>query len=680
MASPISVRSNDSGYSSADSCLSCELPKSSYDGSHLPWKVFRQQVLGPHRIRVLDTVPKDRLSDSLLSLIEQGTNNASRFEGQKTKFRDQVNTGRAFGPSPLFPPNLLPPTDKEGNLARCMIPTFSREALPERLNNQVGPLYELSVPRCGLGCGFSMSALEMDEIDVIPSYLCPTGTMVNFETGYISPGAAIYCPYLVFERAFGVKEHRLETANNQCAIGGAWCVRALQMLYARAYKGETLPTPVSFSCSVDNTFAIINIHWIEMNQTYCMAPLCKFDLSKDDHFTKFLVWIDAIDEWALTTMLPVIRAALQRLRVKEPTPPATPEEEKQLTLSLNTGRCPDEVLMHSLKTTFDNIPWRYQEDDCTPVSSSTASWGSPMTDIAFTYPDNDTKSQASDRTVVAKRKHLLIIPTSQATPAPTYAVPPELIMQKRLNHALDEIKDLQQQLHVLKTNFHNSTNSTHNELSAVKITLASVLRKESLMVRSRSVSFGPGSGLGLHLTSKDDSWSSLASIPASPPPHQVSFDTLSSIPSLGAHTGGGNLRSTLLSATSEKPAIPSPLVLQDPSTRRPPPTPLLPNTESPPVTASTTIPPTPYTAIPPTPYTPYLTVPPPPPTAGSSSASLVKWTGITLSAHLLGSLIPMMSVRVVVLGMVTEMALLSVASPHYATSWEWMVRMVERPQ
>ena len=171
-ASGISADSNES-----------DLPPSSYDGSHLPWKTFRQHVLGPHRIRVLDTPPKEKLPASLVALIEAEIPSAAKYEAQKELFRDQVDKGRGFGPSPLFPPNLLPPIDDESRLARCMVPLFSREALPERAINQMGPLYELSVPRSGLGCGFSASALSTEELGVLPSWLVCTGTVVHFDTG-----------------------------------------------------------------------------------------------------------------------------------------------------------------------------------------------------------------------------------------------------------------------------------------------------------------------------------------------------------------------------------------------------------------------------------------------------------------------------------------------------------------
>ena len=167
--------------------------------------------------------------------------NIERFDDQKQAFRTQVTEGRGFGPSPLFPPNLLPSIENEPQLARCMIPTFGRAALPERALNQLAPLYELAVPRPGLGCGFGSFAFSIEELAALPQSLVVAGTAVDFGTGFICPSSAIYCPFLTFERTYGNKEHRMEAANNRCAIDGAWCCRALQMFYEKAHQGERIP-------------------------------------------------------------------------------------------------------------------------------------------------------------------------------------------------------------------------------------------------------------------------------------------------------------------------------------------------------------------------------------------------------------------------------------------------------
>lgn len=621
-----------------------DLPSTSYDGSHLQWKVFREDVLNPHRIKINDVAPmQGLLPEPLLTMIERETMNPERFDEQKKAFREQVEIGRGFGPSPLFPPNILPSIDSENRLARCMVPSFSRDALPVRASNQNSPLYELSVPRSGLGCGFSANAFSFEEASVMPSWLMTTGTIVHFDTGYISPGAPLYCPFLTFERTMG--ETRLEAANNQCAIAGAWCVRALQLLYGQAWKGQMIPEmPVSFSCTIDNTFAILNFHWVE-NDTYCMAPLCKFDLDDDDHFTKFLVWIESIGRWGVLHHLPLIKTALERIRIKETTPPATPRQPK---LSVATGMCPDEMLIKSLKTTFSNIPWRFEDDEFTPVSSSTASWGSPIvTNATFAnlvYPmvaPGQLRS-AGPRSAVSKR---LLPQIGQPTPPPAYAANPELVWQKRFNHAMDEIRDLQHQMLTMKNEIDGSNMSLLNELSGVKTTMTSVLRKETLTLRNRSFS-----------ASMSENWTS-QSVHRSPLVNEVRptfvIDHASPMkerpPPLlkqkSAPNSPGMLSSGMLSPGQPSPGLSSPGM----------PSPGMQSNGFPSPTFSIFS------------ENNVVVVPPAPP-----MSSLWKFTTIMLSGHMLASFIPSTLARLFVLGLVTDACLLSFASPHYASSLAYL--------
>lgn len=440
-----------------------DLQPASYDGSHLPWRTFRQEVLSPHRIRVLESPPKERIPASFLSIVEAANQNSSRFDDQVTSYE-----AGGFGPSPLFPPNILPSIESEPCLSRCMVPSFSREALPERAINQMGPLYELSVPHPALGCGFAASAFTNKELSTIPQWLLATGTIVHFDTGYISPGATMYATFLTFERGHGNNEYRAEAANNQCAIAGAHSVRALQMLYTRAWKGQMMPElPVSFSCAIDNNVAVLNFHWIDHGQAYCMAPLCQFDLGKDVHFRKFLVWIQSINDWALSHVLPLVKQAVQRLA-----PQANIHATK---LRLDTGVSKDEMLISSLKTTFDSIPWRFEDDEFTPVSSSTASWGSPMvSDATFSnlmYPMVHPPRSNSGSAIVA-RKRIGRTDPSPITPPPSYMMNQDMVLQKRLSHAMDEIRDLQQQIHVLKDEVDTSQTSLRDALATIKTTTA----------------------------------------------------------------------------------------------------------------------------------------------------------------------------------------------------------------
>ncbi|ETI24242.1 hypothetical protein G647_03611 [Cladophialophora carrionii CBS 160.54] len=443
----------------------------SYDGSHLSWRAFRREVLATHQIRFLDSAPKDRIPSSFLQIFEAANEDSFRFDEQKTCFWNQVATGRGFGSSPIFPPNLLPPLTTE-LLSRCMVPAFSsREALPERAVNHTGPMYDLSIPHPSLVCGFSAAAFSSRELSLIPQSLQPTGTMVHWDSGFLNPGAASYCPFLTFERAYGNKEHRVESANNQCGITGSYCVRALQMLYARASRESSArqvpEPPVSFSCTIDNSFALINLHWLDLTQgqTYYMAPLCQFDLSKDVHFNKFMIWTQAIGDWALAYMLPMLKDALERLsRCTSPVTPAPffpihrASAMQQTRLRLDTGPAinKDELLISSLKATFENIPWRFEDNPDSGLSSSTASWGSPMVaDFTFSNlsypavhpPRSNACVSAPNSSVVARRRIARAdAPGSAMAASPAYLQDQETIWQRRFNDAMDEIKGLRTQL------------------------------------------------------------------------------------------------------------------------------------------------------------------------------------------------------------------------------------------
>ncbi|KEF63420.1 uncharacterized protein A1O9_01398, partial [Exophiala aquamarina CBS 119918] len=444
-------------------------PSTSFDGSHLPWKFFRSEVLGPHCIQVLEAPPKERIPSAFLSIVEAASQDTAKFDDQKVSFWNQVATGRGFGPSPLFPPNLLPSIDQESRLARCMVPTFSREALPERAINQMGPLYELSLPRPILGCGFSSEAFTVKELASLPQWLHASGTVVHFDTGYISSSATMYCPFLTFERAFGNREHRVESANNHCAIGGAYTTRQLQMLYVKAWKGKMMPElPVSFSCTIDNSFALLNLHWIDHGQTYCMAPLCQFDLSKDLHFNKFLVWTESIGQWALSHVLPLVKEAISRLQTTESIPRIVASNNPRIKLRVDTGINNNELLMSSLKTTFENIPWRFEDEEFTPVSSSTASWGSPMvneqTFANLAYPAVHPPRSTTLSAAALARKRLAVPDRSPVTPPPAYPQPTDLLWQKRFTHAMDEIRGLQQQILTMKSDISHSRESFRTDL------------------------------------------------------------------------------------------------------------------------------------------------------------------------------------------------------------------------
>ena len=140
---------------------------------------------------------------------------------------------------------------------------------------------------------------------------------------------------------------------------------------------------------------------------------------------------------------------------------------KKLTLLTESNK--NDMLIKSLKTAFDNIPWRFEDDEFTPVSSATASWGSPMIDdmiiSSLSYP-NIPKGQGipitltTDEPTGTPRPSLADIrmamtssPPIKGTstpPPPAYTHNPELVSHRRLDHAMDEIRELQGQLQVVK--------------------------------------------------------------------------------------------------------------------------------------------------------------------------------------------------------------------------------------
>lgn len=524
------------------------------------WKLFRKDVLAPHHIRIVASIGVETIPESICTWVEANRDNVARFDKQRIAFRNQVANGRGFGSSVLFPQEVLPSNDARPFLARCMVPTLSADALPEKVVGKAGAAVvksSLSLPRPGLGCGFSRSAFAPEEISCMPAYMLATGTTVHFDTGSIQSGSALYCPFFSYERVFSQNESGLEIAANQCAIDGAWSVRALQMLYAKALDedsdaDESFPSPISFTCAIDNNIAVINYHWVDHAQTYCMAPVIRFELSRDDHFNQLMVWTEAIGQWALSYLLPDVKKAINLFGDYVAGLPAL--QNSLMALEGKKGSEKDSFVS-ALKLSYDNIPWRYENETFSPVSSSTASWGSPMINEAvfakFSYPiiqppsvpkyPRAPRSVCSDTNLAGKevrfagfdiesRKQRL----PPALPIPPFAKLPELtfperpstdlaiaakalvhqpllnpgeytqnndlLLQKRLGHAMDEIQDLQTKIAQLKEEMGGSNTCIQHELSGLRKTMTSVLRKERVNVKPQSRA-APRSPVGASSTS-----------------------------------------------------------------------------------------------------------------------------------------------------------------------------------
>ncbi|ETN36554.1 uncharacterized protein HMPREF1541_08832 [Cyphellophora europaea CBS 101466] len=523
--------SADSGYySSADSGL----PKSSYDGSHLPWKTFRAQILVPHKIRILDHAPNGRLPQDLKAMISAASQHAARFEMQMTAFRQQVLTDRGLGSSALFSPNLLPTLDDETKLARHFIPSFDREPLPQRAPSLRRPSYELSVPRPCLSSGFSQDAFSDEEIQVMPSYMGPVGTTIDYDTGYVSTSAVVYSPYFHLEPLHGSSESSIETANNRCAIDGAWSARSLQMLFAADSVLQSTPVPPSFSCVINKSLAIINLHWVD-GQDFCMTSLCKFDLTSDEHFVQFLIFVEAVDRWAVQHVLPKVKSALQRMAAEDAKKRSTRNHQFLAGLSAASGHSgADNKPLLSLKLNFDDIPWRdvnlgrtpvssstaskgspmisdlLSPKDCTPVSSSTASKGSPATS---SFPATPLEQSVSQRGLPTNLKSDAARQRMSGYDDGPLKTPPgpshNDVLQRRLDLAMAEIQALSANVKELSALLKETNQFARTEVEELKTTISFLLGRDTrtshggLPIRSSKDALPQLAGLGLMVIEDD---------------------------------------------------------------------------------------------------------------------------------------------------------------------------------
>jgi hypothetical protein len=451
------------------------------DGSHLAWFDFRQ-VLGAFRVVLNNEIDFSSVSQHFTDRLKLCLEGLSRFESQETVWRNQLSCNRGFGLSVIFPPNVLPPLPSKLSLHRYLTPRLSREALPPRVHKSQDSLFELPVPRPHLSSAFTSAAFDERELSVLPTCASTSGTIVDFESGSVAPGTTAYCPFLTFERINGATEDAVETAKNQCAIAGAHCIRSFQMLFRRCSGVRPVfERPISFSCAINNTIALINYHFVDAEQRYCMTELFRFNLDDPVSFKEFQAWIEAIEEWATAYLLPVVKIALRQLLSTSTTPPVSPMPS--LTLSIDTVAGAEEVLLKALRATFSSIKWTCQGHYETPLNSSVAHCGTPRSARRFrtltlspTSPTDllsgisgpttpfsswrmrpdwtgGSRSPVTRRHPLSPLKLRADIPESPCRPAtmspctpppeaPSSAKAPVLVLQKRVDLAMDEIREL----------------------------------------------------------------------------------------------------------------------------------------------------------------------------------------------------------------------------------------------
>jgi hypothetical protein len=218
-----------------------------------------------------------------------------------------------------------------------------------------------------------------------------------------------------------------------------------------------------------------------------MSELSRFNLKETDGFREFQGWIEAIEDWGSTYLLPVIKIALRQLLKNSTTPPISPMPS--LTLSIDTAAGTEEVLMKVLRATFGSIKWKCDGEYETPLNSSVAHCGTPLgprqirtlalsptspLDILSASgpptpfsiwrmrPEFSSKSPIARRHPLSPLKLRADIPDSPCrratlspcTPppeAPYSAKSPMLVLQKRVDLAMNEIQELRELVQTLQS-------------------------------------------------------------------------------------------------------------------------------------------------------------------------------------------------------------------------------------
>lgn len=382
------------------------------DGSHLHWTVFREDVLQPFRIRCSPSPRKDRLPTTFLARLEASQKNLAKYHTQRQAWQLDVAAGRRLSAMAVFPPNLLPPFLDASNVLRCIVPRMSREGLPLRNPSVKDSLYELPSAKPAYVCGFDMAMFEKTEQAQLTGGLSVAGTLVDFNRGEVSSSKTICCPFLAFEKFRTTAESDIQASQNSCAITGAQCLRSQQQLFHKAFGLQTVSQPpITFTCALNDEQAVINCHYVDDNGEFTMTALCKFNLEVDDHFFMFQAWIEAIESWASLYLLPRLKGAVNQVLRSNPSPPPSPTPTTNGHLSINTN--PDGGLLAIMADLHRNWPMiRWQNDAIgeTPINSSIAQCGTPlnarqMQSLALPRPSSNESLSSRNDSIDQIRPH-----------------------------------------------------------------------------------------------------------------------------------------------------------------------------------------------------------------------------------------------------------------------------------
>jgi len=212
-----------------------------------------------------------------------------------------------------------------------------------------------------------------------------------------------------------------------------------------------------------------------------MSEMSRFNLEDPNSFNEFQGWIEAIEEWGSSYLLPVIKVLLKQVLIGTFTPPISPMPS--LTLSIDTAAGGEEILMKILRSTFGSIKWRCEGESETPLNSSIAHCGTPFgarkirtlalsptesLELMSSVSGKNSQfsgwrmkpSYSATRSPISRKHHPLsplnlkhdfpespvrratLSPCTPPPEAPWTAKSPMLVLQRRMDLAMDEIQEL----------------------------------------------------------------------------------------------------------------------------------------------------------------------------------------------------------------------------------------------
>lgn len=475
------------------------------DGGHLHWTEVRDNILPAFRINCRGNRSAIKLlPTTFLARLQVFQERLPTYKARRRVWQADLHSSKALDNLPLLSFDLIGRKSTSANIERYVFARLSREGLPPRSVTKSTILYELPTVKPSSVSGFSIDAFEKAEQAHLTSALMAAGTTIEFDKGEIKQGHCLVSPFLAFEQFRCATENDIEKARNACAITGTSMLRAQQQLLHRSYGLHTVQqNPVTFTCAFNHEQAIINCHTIDDDGSYTMTALCKFDLTTDEHFGSFSAWIDAIESWASMYLLLRVKGAVSQAQVANPSPPSTPPP-LATNLNIDTSAEDNQDLFRYIKERWPTVVWRNDaQPEETPLQSSIAECGTPFPARQIygsllpkspqashaKFTSNDESSATGDRRLLPLRTNIPLSAITSSRPslharrwssmsarfsqdgsttpqspcrpaslspcspnpdAPTSSRSPVLVLQKRLDLAMNEIQDLRSQVENLQ--------------------------------------------------------------------------------------------------------------------------------------------------------------------------------------------------------------------------------------